>query len=414
MKYTSRYRLKQPESTDFYNVDDFNENMGIIDGKLDELEMTKALSVHSHNKSEVGLENVPNVTTNNQTPTYSMASSNTNLTSGEKLSTAFGKIAKAINSLINHLGSTSNPHSVTKSQVGLGNVDNTSDANKPVSTAMQTALDNHAGSTTHITASERLIWNAKAPKASPVFTGSISLGRKSDTTTGTGSFAVGLDVEASADYAQAEGSNTVVSAMCGHAEGGNTSVSARYGHAEGYYTKAGSKFQHVQGKYNVEDTSDTYAHIVGGGTSATPKNIHTLDWNGNAVYAGDVTATDANGKLASLLDMFSKSTTFQQVTSSVGTIVAGGYVQIGKLVIVSLQITLNKDASSNSTDIVNGLPFCESTYAMLHTMNATRGKFMDCYVATGNARVVTTDNTLITSGNNLFINGAYMAKYSNL
>lgn len=34
-----------------------------------------------------------------------------------------------------------NPHSVTKAQVGLGNVDNTSDVNKPVSTATQSALD---------------------------------------------------------------------------------------------------------------------------------------------------------------------------------------------------------------------------------------------------------------------------------
>ncbi len=40
-----------------------------------------------------------------------------------------------------HLASASNPHAVTKAQVGLGNVDNTSDANKPVSTAQQTALD---------------------------------------------------------------------------------------------------------------------------------------------------------------------------------------------------------------------------------------------------------------------------------
>lgn len=36
---------------------------------------------------------------------------------------------------------TTNPHSVDQSDVGLGNVDNTSDANKPVSTATQTALD---------------------------------------------------------------------------------------------------------------------------------------------------------------------------------------------------------------------------------------------------------------------------------
>ena len=41
----------------------------------------------------------------------------------------------------NHISNTSNPHSVTKTQVGLSNVDNTSDANKPISTATQTALD---------------------------------------------------------------------------------------------------------------------------------------------------------------------------------------------------------------------------------------------------------------------------------
>ena len=37
--------------------------------------------------------------------------------------------------LASHTGNTSNPHSVTKAQVGLGNVDNTSDANKPISNA---------------------------------------------------------------------------------------------------------------------------------------------------------------------------------------------------------------------------------------------------------------------------------------
>ena len=40
-----------------------------------------------------------------------------------------------------HTGNTSNPHSVTKAQVGLGNVDNTSDLAKPISTLQQTALD---------------------------------------------------------------------------------------------------------------------------------------------------------------------------------------------------------------------------------------------------------------------------------
>lgn len=40
-----------------------------------------------------------------------------------------------------HIASTSNPHAVTQTQVGLSNVDNTSDLNKPISTATQTALD---------------------------------------------------------------------------------------------------------------------------------------------------------------------------------------------------------------------------------------------------------------------------------
>jgi hypothetical protein len=44
--------------------------------------------------------------------------------------------------LNNHVTDLSNPHKVTKSQVGLGNVDNTSDIDKPISTATQTALDN--------------------------------------------------------------------------------------------------------------------------------------------------------------------------------------------------------------------------------------------------------------------------------
>jgi hypothetical protein len=43
-----------------------------------------------------------------------------------------------------HKSNTSNPHDVTKTQVGLGNVNNTSDQDKPVSTAQQTELDKKA------------------------------------------------------------------------------------------------------------------------------------------------------------------------------------------------------------------------------------------------------------------------------
>ena len=43
--------------------------------------------------------------------------------------------------ITDHISNKNNPHEVTKAQVGLGNVDNTSDLNKPISTATQNALD---------------------------------------------------------------------------------------------------------------------------------------------------------------------------------------------------------------------------------------------------------------------------------
>lgn len=46
-----------------------------------------------------------------------------------------------LSTLDGHAAAKSNPHETTKSQVGLGNVDNTSDADKPISSATQSALN---------------------------------------------------------------------------------------------------------------------------------------------------------------------------------------------------------------------------------------------------------------------------------
>ena len=79
---------------------------------------------HGVTKTQVGLGNVPNVATNDQTPTYSESAALAQLSSGEKLSAALGKLARAVRSMMEHLANTANPHGVTKSQVGLGNVTN--------------------------------------------------------------------------------------------------------------------------------------------------------------------------------------------------------------------------------------------------------------------------------------------------
>lgn len=146
-----------------------------------------------------------------------------------------------------------------------------------------------------------------------VLQNSISLGRIGDI--GTGSSAIGYDVEAlgvgshaegdsttaSGDYgSHAEGSNTIASGVASHAEGSSTTASNYYSHAEGNCTTAlgenshaegastiaSSQNQHVQGKYNIEDLNGTYAHIVGNGEDGKNSNAHTLDWQGNAWYSG--------------------------------------------------------------------------------------------------------------------------------
>lgn len=165
-----------------------------------------------------------------------------------------------------------------------------------------------------------------APIDSPAFTSSISLNRKPGSAAGRNSSAVGMMVQASADFshaegamttasgtsAHAEGMNTTASGAQSHAEGGQSAASARFSHAEGtgttasgeqshaegFHTKAAGTSQHVQGKYNLEDTANLYAHIVGGGASESKRaNLHTLDWKGNAWFSGDV--TDGGGNVLS-------------------------------------------------------------------------------------------------------------------
>lgn len=111
---------------------------------------------------------------------------------------------------------------------------------------------------------------------------------------GLRSHAEGWNTRASNDDSHAEGHNTVASMYYSHAEGLNTAAAGYCSHAEGRNTTASGNTQHVQGKYNVRDT--TLAHIVGNGKSDSNKsNAHTLDWQGNAWFAGDVYTGSTSG-----------------------------------------------------------------------------------------------------------------------
>ena len=111
----------------------------------------------------------------------------------------------------------------------------------------------------------------------------------STTASGENSHAEGKYTTASAYCSHAEGNCTTASGVNSHAEGDSTTASGENSHAEGASTIASSQNQHVQGKYNIEDTNNKYAHIVGNGEDGKNSNAHTLDWEGNAWFAGKLT-----------------------------------------------------------------------------------------------------------------------------
>ena len=111
---------------------------------------------------------------------------------------------------------------------------------------------------------------------------------------GEASHAEGFGTVVDGQNAHAENYLTKATGNSSHAEGGKTQANGSRSHAEGFATMANGENQHVQGKYNIADT--TSAHIVGNGSSyANLSNAHTLDWDGNAWFAGGVYVGSTSG-----------------------------------------------------------------------------------------------------------------------
>ena len=122
------------------------------------------------------------------------------------------------------------------------------------------------------------------------------------TASGINSHAEGYMATASGGSSHAEGSGTKASGGSSHAEGSGTTASGDASHAEGYNTTAKGKSQHVFGEFNKLDpstasswTRGNYVEIVGNGANNTARsNARTLDWSGNEVLAGTITANGVN------------------------------------------------------------------------------------------------------------------------
>ncbi len=127
--------------TDYGNV--------LVTGNLDPDNLTKAVPVE---KGGTGATTVAEAIDNlgalaqtgdasNVVTNFTESDTVEELTSGEKLGFSLGKIQTAIRSHKQHIEDFSNPHDVTKVQIGLGDVDNTPDEQKPVSRLQQDEID---------------------------------------------------------------------------------------------------------------------------------------------------------------------------------------------------------------------------------------------------------------------------------
>lgn len=154
-----------------------------------------------------------------------------------------------------------------------------------------------------------------ATRDNPYFTGTISgtskvaLGGNGVYARGNYSCAQGEYVDATGNYSCAQGLGfEFYDDITESYDEVYTTASGIASHAEGYGTQAKSNYQHVQGKLNIPDTANRYAHIVGNGTSeVNTSNAHTLDWDGNGWYKGNLyvggTSQDNANKVLSTADI---------------------------------------------------------------------------------------------------------------
>ena len=119
-----------------------------------------------------------------------------------------------------------------------------------------------------------------APTESPMFTGSISMGREAGTTVGSDSVAVGKNTTASGSTSHAEGYDTTASGSTSHAEGYRTATSGSYSHAEGNRTTASGIDSHAEGRSTTAHGGG--AHAEGRYTVASGDSSHA---GGSYTYA---------------------------------------------------------------------------------------------------------------------------------
>ncbi|MFA9457441.1 peptidase G2 autoproteolytic cleavage domain-containing protein [Halalkalibacter sp. AB-rgal2] len=204
---------------------------------------------HSVTKQQVGLGNVPNNSMATQGEAE-VGTTNTKFMSPLRVKQAFDKFIEAVNNSISNLSNTFNSHiNNTGNPHGVTKTQVSLGNVDNVKQASKTEFDNHVDDI------------SMHKRASPNIIQS-----------GVYSNAEGLDTEAIGDFSHAEGDSSKASGSASHAEGINTEASGYVSHAEGFGTSAIMDYSHAEG-YNTE-SSGNGAHAEGRNTKASGIAAH--------------------------------------------------------------------------------------------------------------------------------------------
>ena len=149
--FSTHKKLELPKTNEKYDVSVINKNNMVIDSELNKLDIKNrsqdellANTTNSLNAEITRATTKENRIINDLNAEISRAKTAEvhnadNISNEVKRATSAEENISA--DLQNHIDDAENPHHVTKEQLELGNIDNTSDMDKPVSIAQQNALD---------------------------------------------------------------------------------------------------------------------------------------------------------------------------------------------------------------------------------------------------------------------------------
>lgn len=149
-EYSQYKNLELPKSNEKYDIAIANKNNMVIDSELHKLDIKNQSQDELLATKESLNSEITRATSKENDIIEDLTSEISRAKSAENaaLNNLLEENTRALlaeetirTSFQEHISNESNPHSVTKTQVGLENVDNTSDIDKPVSTAQQNALD---------------------------------------------------------------------------------------------------------------------------------------------------------------------------------------------------------------------------------------------------------------------------------